>query len=231
MSGRSPSRRLQPSASAPSLPLSKRAGVRPSESHFNPTLSTLSHFPSHFAARIPRNPAESRRIRRPSVLCPVSRDNPTSGPVQWPRRGALAPAQRGGPHDTPRETVAIQSGRKGHWFTILTVSIGLTVEARKFKTNPISRNPLPRIVNWNAPSWRLPRGMRRRRPEDESDQPARNARKRRATSWGAIVGRPSLAREPGATSAWINTGLGPSPRTASNARTKPASLSQRTLSA
>ena len=57
----------------------------------NPTLiplcPTLSHFPSHFAARIPRNPAESRRFRGPSVLCPVSRDNPTSGPVQRPRRG------------------------------------------------------------------------------------------------------------------------------------------------
>ena len=115
MSGRSSSWRLQPSACAPSLPRSKRAGARPSKSHFNPTLSHFvpSHFPSHFAARIPRNPAESRRFRRPSVLCPVSRDNPTSGPVQWPRRGVLAPAQCGGPHDTPRETVAIHSGRTG----------------------------------------------------------------------------------------------------------------------
>ena len=41
MSGRSPSWRLQPSASAPSLPRSKRAGARPSESHFNPTLIPL----------------------------------------------------------------------------------------------------------------------------------------------------------------------------------------------
>ena len=88
MSGRSPSWRLQPSACVPSLPRSKRAGARPSESHFNPTLiplcPTLSHFSSHFGAGIPPNPGESRRFRGPSVFRPVSRDNSTSGPVQWP---------------------------------------------------------------------------------------------------------------------------------------------------
>ena len=59
MSGRSPSRRLQPSACAPSLPRSKRAGARPSESHFNPT---LSHFIPLSVPLCGPNPTESRRI-------------------------------------------------------------------------------------------------------------------------------------------------------------------------
>ena len=59
------------------------AAARAAESHFNPTLiplcPTLSHFPSHFAARIPPNPAEFGRIPHPTHLLPVSRDNSTSG--------------------------------------------------------------------------------------------------------------------------------------------------------
>ena len=59
------------------------AAARAAESHFNPTLiplcPTLSHFPSHFAARIPPNPAEFGRIPHPTHLLPVSRDNFTSG--------------------------------------------------------------------------------------------------------------------------------------------------------
>ena len=58
MSGRSSSWRLQPSASAPSLPRSKRAGARPSESHFNPT---LSHFVPLSVPLCGPNPTESRR--------------------------------------------------------------------------------------------------------------------------------------------------------------------------
>src|SRR5215211_2917160 len=38
---------------------------------------------------------------------------------------------------------------------------------------------------------------------------ARNALKRRATSAGAMVGRPSLLIEPGAMRAWISAGLRP----------------------
>ena len=58
MSGRSPCRRLQPSAYAPSLPRSKRAAAHPSESHFNPT---LSHFIPLFVPLCGPNPTESRR--------------------------------------------------------------------------------------------------------------------------------------------------------------------------
>ena len=71
MSGRSSSWRLQPSASAPSLPRSKRAGVRPSESHFNPT---LSHFIPLSVPLCGPNPTESRRIPAiPGSKCSLPR--------------------------------------------------------------------------------------------------------------------------------------------------------------
>ena len=65
MSGRSSSWRLQPSASAPSLPRSKRAAAHPSESHFNPT---LSHFIPLSVPLCGPNPTESRRIPPNSAL-------------------------------------------------------------------------------------------------------------------------------------------------------------------
>ena len=71
MSGRSPSWRLQPSACVPSLPRSKRAGARPSESHFNPT---LSHFIPLSVPLCGPNPTESRRIPPiPASKCSLPR--------------------------------------------------------------------------------------------------------------------------------------------------------------
>ena len=59
MNERSSPRRLPSPACAPSLPLSKIATARPSESHFNPT---LSHFVPLFVPLCGPNPTKSRRI-------------------------------------------------------------------------------------------------------------------------------------------------------------------------